>query len=67
MNPYDKWIKSNPQLAECFNEYYAQNKHLLPPRFTAECETMMQIGSVTEKNKVLTVLSALKALSGSGE
>lgn len=67
MNPYDQWIKSNPQLAECFNEYYAQNKHLLSPRFAAECETMMRIGSVTEKNKVLTVLSALKALSGSGE
>lgn len=67
MNPYDVWAKSNPKLNDALNAYYAKHKHLLPKRFAAACETKMRIGSITEKNKVLTILSALKALADNGE
>ncbi|MBR6034763.1 MAG: hypothetical protein IKP39_01745 [Paludibacteraceae bacterium] len=67
MHPYEIWLKQNPQIAETITRYYTTHKHLLDNTpFRTECERMMRIGSMMEKGKVLTVLSALKAFSDTG-
>ncbi len=60
MNPYDDWAKSNPKLVQALDNYYQKYKHLLPQHFVSECEKKMR-GPIYERNKVLTVLSGLKA------
>lgn len=66
MHPYDDWVKANPAILERLNDYFTAHKHLLNGTTLATlCTDKMQRGSVVEKGKVLTVLSALKAFVGS--
>ena len=68
MNPYDDWAKANPKLAETLNNYFEAHKHLLTDQtLAAVCEHQMRIGSIMEKGKILTILSALKAFADTCE
>ena len=65
MHPYDDWVKANPSLLEALNAYYESHKHqMTDPTLAATCAQKMHSGSIMEKGKVLTILSALKAFSG---
>ena len=62
MHPYEDWVKENPQITKTLDNYYIANKHFLQDEtLIADCEEKMRIGSIMEKGKVLTILSALKA------
>ena len=62
MNPYDRWAKENPQILEQMETYYTEYKKLLKDKeLVSICEYKMQKGTIMEKCKVLTILSALKA------
>lgn len=62
MHPYETWLKENPRIAETITQYYETHKHLLDgTSYRAQCEEKMRIGSMMEKGKVLTILSALNA------
>ncbi|MBR2166510.1 MAG: hypothetical protein IJ915_08245 [Paludibacteraceae bacterium] len=68
MHPYDTWIQQNPQLLRTLQAYYTNHRHLLQDTpFADVCEEKMRIGSVMEKGKVLTILSALQAFADNGE
>ena len=65
MNPYDRWAKENPQILEQMETYYTVHKKLLKDKeLVSICEYKMQKGTIMEKCKVLTILSALKAFCG---
>lgn len=65
MNPYDRWVKENPQILEQMETYYAAHRHLFKDaKLAAICENKMRMGTMMEKCKVLTVLSAFKAFVG---
>ena len=64
MNPYDRWAKENPRILEQMETYYAEYKQLLTDKeIVSVCENKMQMGTIMEKCKVLTILSALKAFA----
>ncbi len=66
MNPYDDWAKANPALEKTLDNYFDTHKHLLTTQaLIAMCEHKMRIGSIMEKGKVLTILSALQAFADS--
>lgn len=68
MHPYETWLKQNPQIADTIRHYYETHKHLLNGSlFRAQCEEKMRMGSMMEKGKVLTILSALQAFADNGE
>lgn len=68
MNPYDRWATENPLIIEKMEAYYTEHKHLLKDKdLSLVCAEKMRRGTIIEKCKVLTILSALKAFAGSDE
>jgi len=63
MTPYDDWIKENPQILTELYSYYSSHKHLLSnTALLTACEEKMRIGSIMDKGRVLTILSAIQHL-----
>lgn len=64
MNPYDRWAKENPRILEQMEAYYAEHKNQLKDKaLSSICENKMRMGTIMEKCKVLTILSAFKAFA----
>ena len=65
MNPYDRWVKENPQILAQMEAYYAAHKPLINNKdLVSVCDAKMKMGTIMEKCKVLTILSAFKAFVG---
>ena len=63
MNPYDRWATENPHILQQMEAYYREHKHLLKDKdLSLVCAEKMRMGTIIEKSKVLTVLSALRHL-----
>jgi len=60
MNPYDRWVKSNPKLLQTLDAYFETHKHVLQGlRMEKEVIAHYQSGRFQDKCAVLTILSAL--------
>ena len=65
MNPYDGWAEENPAILQTFDSYFQQYKHLLEPYgLLSMADREYRGGTVEDKGKVLTVLSAIRILVG---
>ncbi|OCL25570.1 asparagine synthase [Orenia metallireducens] len=66
MNPLDYWYNTNKNLKKFMDCYYKDNIKLLNSYsdLKKDCEKLYTIGNVTEKNQVLTLLSAIKIYFG---
>lgn len=63
MNPYDLWVQQNPHIMEAFADYYTRCMPLVQDdEQRRRCEHIFRQGSIMEKGKVLTILSALQHL-----
>ena len=60
MNPYDRWVKSNPKLLQTLDAYFETQKHVLQGlSMEKELIAHYQNGRFQDKCAVLTILSAL--------
>lgn len=64
MNPYDSWMRSNPNLRKALYSYYEKNKHLLTPypSIQEKARIIMREGRVYDQCAVLTILSAIRQI-----
>ena len=62
MNPYNYWYATKPELREWFADYFDKQITLLQayPQLQADCRTLFQEGSATEKCQTITLLEAIK-------
>jgi asparagine synthase (glutamine-hydrolysing) len=65
MNPLDYWYASNGDIRTFQDNYFADNIRYLEsfPELMDVCRKLYNIGEATEKNQVLTLLSAVKNYS----
>lgn len=62
MNPFDSWLKKNPELGQYLVSYFNDNIEAMLDQATLknDCTVMFEQGNLNEKLQALTLLSAIK-------